>query len=407
MYTERGPHGMIQVYPLSPEEELAEYAYEVLLHRQIPSMLPIYYRETMGKRELVTDLTGCMRLIDFVKMKREFVDRIRKSLPAFISALDEANALYIPDDMIEIRFEEIYWDNVSNQLLWKCLPLTSRMREDPQEGSSRKDGINDILNSPFFRKILTEGERHRLLEQRNSGSETKARFEQSKTSSTAIPKDKIDNRRTAALTALLVSLLMAVLVFSRQIREGNPLQISLIVMMGAVLLLFTMMIRRKAEMKATPETASQAGAPHRAIRSVSDPSSLSKYIHDRIQVLFRIVPRKGISASREEKLVWAMLEQIADPDSPPTQKVRASVLTADFLMGSDGILCDLKLDCREVSPKHARIVKRSNCFFLRDEGSDHGTWIGTQRLYKGEEYPLENGDIVRIGSVQLTFSECR
>lgn len=407
MYTERGPHGMIQVYPLVPEEELAEYAYEVLLHRQIPSMLPIYYRETMGKRELVTDLTGCTRLIDIVKMKREFIDRIHKSLPVFISALDEANALYIPDDMIEIRFEEIYWDNISNQLLWKCLPLTSRMREDHQEGSSRKDGVNDILNSPFFRKILTEEERHRLLDQRNSGGETKARFERSKASSTAIQKEKIDNRRPAALTVLLVSLLMAVLVFSRQIREGNPLQISLIVMMGAVLLLFTMMIRRKEEKKDPPTSTSDVPVHKSAIRSGSDPSSLSRDIYDRIQSFFKFVPRKGLSASREEKLVWAMLEQIADPDSPPAQKVRASVLTADFLMGSDGILCDLKVDSRDVSPKHARIVKRSNCFFLRDEGSDHGTWIGTQRLYKGEEYPLENGDIVRIGSVQLTFNECR
>jgi len=57
-----------------------------------------------------------------------------------------------------------------------------------------------------------------------------------------------------------------------------------------------------------------------------------------------------------------------------------------------------------VSRKHARIVRRTNQFFIEDLGSANGTTInGRSRLKPQEPYALTNGDLIRIGHTTLKF----
>jgi pSer/pThr/pTyr-binding forkhead associated (FHA) protein len=82
----------------------------------------------------------------------------------------------------------------------------------------------------------------------------------------------------------------------------------------------------------------------------------------------------------------------------------AVVWVDDFLIGSDRVLCDLYLDDRSVSDRHARIIHRESLFFLMDVGSQEGTCIGRRRLYSFEESPLKNGDTVSFGKIVYLFS---
>ncbi|MEW6232666.1 MAG: FHA domain-containing protein, partial [Chloroflexota bacterium] len=61
---------------------------------------------------------------------------------------------------------------------------------------------------------------------------------------------------------------------------------------------------------------------------------------------------------------------------------------------------DIFLDDQKVSRCHACIERRGEAFVIHDLGSTNGTWLGDQRV---EEYPLQDGDTIRIGDARLLF----
>ena len=59
-----------------------------------------------------------------------------------------------------------------------------------------------------------------------------------------------------------------------------------------------------------------------------------------------------------------------------------------------------------VSRDHAVIIykEEENRFFIRDLGSKHGTFINGNRLEKGEEREIRDGDHIRLGkNTRFTF----
>jgi pSer/pThr/pTyr-binding forkhead associated (FHA) protein len=75
-------------------------------------------------------------------------------------------------------------------------------------------------------------------------------------------------------------------------------------------------------------------------------------------------------------------------------------LTQDALIIGRHAKNDIALNDPKVSRHHARIERRGNAFLIRDLSSTNGCWLGRQRI---EEYVLQDGDTIRIGSAQLVF----
>jgi len=63
--------------------------------------------------------------------------------------------------------------------------------------------------------------------------------------------------------------------------------------------------------------------------------------------------------------------------------------------------CDLVLEPKSVSRRHAAIVHRSGEYLLKDIGSTRGTYVNGLRLT--QPVVLKNGNIVQVGELQLTF----
>ena len=61
---------------------------------------------------------------------------------------------------------------------------------------------------------------------------------------------------------------------------------------------------------------------------------------------------------------------------------------------------DLFLDDVTVSRSHARFVRESDGFHVRDVGSLNGTYLNGERV---DDAPLANGDEVQIGRYKLAF----
>ena len=59
---------------------------------------------------------------------------------------------------------------------------------------------------------------------------------------------------------------------------------------------------------------------------------------------------------------------------------------------------------RSVSRRHARLVRRGQAWYLREEkGALNGTFVNGKRIPPGTEHPLAEGDVVSFGMVRLVF----
>jgi DNA-binding winged helix-turn-helix (wHTH) protein len=83
---------------------------------------------------------------------------------------------------------------------------------------------------------------------------------------------------------------------------------------------------------------------------------------------------------------------------------RATLTDGEYVLGRDPDL-ELFLDSRDISRRHARIRIIGEEATIEDLESKNGTFVGERRLEAVT--PLADGDSIRIGSVQLTFTAIR
>jgi pSer/pThr/pTyr-binding forkhead associated (FHA) protein len=62
-------------------------------------------------------------------------------------------------------------------------------------------------------------------------------------------------------------------------------------------------------------------------------------------------------------------------------------------------------DGKYVSHRHAQIVKMNGKYYLEDLGSSNHTFVNDLKLAEGQAEPLQEGDTVRFGKIELTFHE--
>jgi hypothetical protein len=67
------------------------------------------------------------------------------------------------------------------------------------------------------------------------------------------------------------------------------------------------------------------------------------------------------------------------------------------IMGRDAS-CDVTVDDRTVSRSHARIERREQAWFVVDQSSANGTYLGGERISEG---PLQEGQELRLGAVSF------
>jgi hypothetical protein len=78
----------------------------------------------------------------------------------------------------------------------------------------------------------------------------------------------------------------------------------------------------------------------------------------------------------------------------------------EFPLGAQGLTIgrsrgnDVQLEGGTVSRRHAAIRSARGQFFLQDQNSTHGTYLNGQRV---EAAPLNEGDVIRIGNIELEF----
>src|SRR5437660_1022837 len=63
--------------------------------------------------------------------------------------------------------------------------------------------------------------------------------------------------------------------------------------------------------------------------------------------------------------------------------------------------CDLVLEPKSVSRRHAAVVRRGSDYLLKDLGSTRGTFVNGQRLT--QPVVIRDGCVIQVGELQLVF----
>jgi predicted component of type VI protein secretion system len=79
------------------------------------------------------------------------------------------------------------------------------------------------------------------------------------------------------------------------------------------------------------------------------------------------------------------------------------LLHAELILGRDPDLAEAVFQDRSVSRKHARIVAADGVYRIFDCDSTSGTWINYSPVPPQVGQPLQNGDLINLGRVQLRF----
>jgi pSer/pThr/pTyr-binding forkhead associated (FHA) protein len=84
------------------------------------------------------------------------------------------------------------------------------------------------------------------------------------------------------------------------------------------------------------------------------------------------------------------------------------IYTGDNFIGrTDEKPVDIDLEDQEsadriwCSRQHARVIFDDKGLSIEDLGSQNGTFVNRARIFPGQIRPLENGDVVQIGTVQM------
>lgn len=68
---------------------------------------------------------------------------------------------------------------------------------------------------------------------------------------------------------------------------------------------------------------------------------------------------------------------------------------------------NVRIDAPSVSRRHARLTVASGApATLQDLGSKNGTWVAGRRI-EGEAVPLKDGDVLRVGRIDLVFLDSK
>lgn len=94
-------------------------------------------------------------------------------------------------------------------------------------------------------------------------------------------------------------------------------------------------------------------------------------------------------------------------DAMYPEKVFTAKVDDSVIIGHSASLSDICVDHdRAISRKHCRLIRRGNEYFLHDLESSNGTFVNGSRIYS-EEKAIFDGDLIRIGRVELKFETGR
>lgn len=400
MRFERGPFGRIAVKTVASENDVILHALDVLQNHVIPSILPVYLREQMGKFQLCIDCTGFIQLSEIKENEWETHFQKRTCIAEFIQAIINAQDHFMESELFIMDSEYVFFDPACRKLYWCCLPVSPNINTSAPD-SHVWEKFELLLMNPFFSDVLNEDDRNQLLcSFRDEREDDVIKFLSDFTDANAItrksPSNIGDRKIRLIIQFFLMSFSFAVCTyFENYLPEIFPDDnwSSWYVLLFTFILVINLMVGRREKTDSishsgTRESEIEKSSARKEMYFPSAAGSSNTYSADMKTPLFSP----------------AFLTQQITCTDKGGKPLRSVVWVEDFLIGRDKCLCDFFVDDTSISDRHARILHREPMYYLMDLGSAAGTWIGSRRLYSFEETPLSDGDIFICGTIRFLFN---
>ncbi|MCR5626661.1 MAG: FHA domain-containing protein [Lachnospiraceae bacterium] len=110
---------------------------------------------------------------------------------------------------------------------------------------------------------------------------------------------------------------------------------------------------------------------------------------------------EGSSETKKKRIKCSVARLEGEVDG---EKLSFSVEKSPFIIGKLEGRADAVIENKRVSRIHACIRQEAGRYFLSDLNSTNGTCLNDRLLQQREQAALEDGDIIKIANLQLTFS---
>jgi|GEM_PF-695644 len=417
MRFERGPFGKIAVKTIGTDTDVILHAVDVLQNHVVPSILPVYIREQMGKIQLCIDCTGLLQLSEVVSTIWENQLQKKKCVADFLVAIVDAQDHFIDPALFVMESKFVFFDPESRELYWCCLPLApkeaqqirldavNRKQNDPEKDDESFplpwNNFELLLMDPFFADVLDEDDRDLVLCLFRDECEDDLQKFLSAFILEGEHGQKPKTPETKQVQRLIIQLLvMAISLAVCMILESHRSTIAIFdkwsgwfVLIFTFILVISLMLGKGKKKAAAPEAESN-----------DKESAKSSSRKDLYFPAAKAEEESYCTNNHTAQFSPAFLTRQFTSSVKGDKELRAVVWVDDFLIGRDKSLCDLFLDHNSISDRHARIIHRDPLYYLVDLGSSDGTWIGSRRLYSFEETPLNDGDSFTCGEIRFLFN---
>ncbi len=363
MTIRKGPYGWFLARSLEKDDDVCEYAMEVIESGRREHFLPVYINKTFDGNELMYDFTGLMPVKDYQsdckKQDPVILMRRRTSIgDLFLSIIDSLDELLNPA-MLILDPEYVYTNsNGTNIRLCYC-PLTTDI---PIKLSSIcSTDLEHLLDCSYFSEVLTDEEIASIIyavanNDEDLLEETANRFKEHKNNKTRLNADRLI---IYAAVASAVSLAAGLSGFI-----GTSL--FTITLSLFLLLLFIF------------DSFKKEGKNSKTRTEGSDTKS---------RILFDDSGKCGLNA--------AFLESIGSEDGAPQSYAIYQDCTT---IGSDRFLSDIYINSSSVSPIHAQIYLTQDTVYLSDCSADGKTFIDDHIIAPEIKHEIKNGQKLTFGN---------
>ena len=376
MRFERGPYGCIGIITLERDEAIVSYQLHALESRLSDSIAGTSLRKSNDRTEICFDVTGLLPLSDYPGLQWTDSEK-RRAICRFLRTLPESENHYLDRNNFLTEEEDIFLDPNGKRVVWCYLPAEQEKTNSPPF----IERIERLLCHPFFHGVLSELERIRLTHffQNNRDNEL-TEFLQELESREESPVRNRDKKKNRLFFLMGIFLLYGFLTVAEYKVHDFPKRLNELFLLSGIVLsgCALLYLRRNKKRKTTAISVEQ-------------------------------IPKELFFPSEKEapnEVNWPpMFLLYVKKDGEDTDLKKAVILTDEFLIGRDSILCDYTLDHPNVSEMHAKIQRKSLRFFLVDLHSQEGTWLRNTKIDPYRQYPLQNGDVVRFGTMAFLFSD--
>ena len=362
MTIRKGPYGWFLARSLEKDDDVCEYAMEVIESGRREHFLPVYINKTFDGNELMYDFTGLMSVNDYQpnckKQDPVILMRRRTSIgDLFLSIIDSLDQLMNPALLI-LDPEYVYTDSTGTNIRLCYCPLATDI---PIKLSSicRTD-LEHLLDCSYFSEVLTDEETSSIIYAVANNDEDLLEETANKLKERINNKTSLNTNKIIIFAASVSAISLAAGITGSIVASLLTMTLSLI-----LLLLFIYDSFKKGNKKGN--TGSE----------ISDTKS---------RILFDDSGKCGLNA--------AFLESIGPEGGAPQSYAIYQDCTT---IGSDRFLSDIYINSNSVSPIHAQIYLTQDTVYLSDCSADGKTFIDDHIIAPEIKHEIKNGQKLTFG----------